>query len=127
MDCVISKSSAKKIQAREALPICFCTSRSLTFDSELAALSLTLKPIKQAPAPSLIFSIPLDEGQQYGGDREVASVAMLPPTCLVVWTGDAQQTLGGADVRRNRQRSVPNCHYAASVDLKKTCFALSAG
>ena len=34
-------------------------------------------------------------GQQYGGDREVASVAMLPPTCLVVWTGDAQQTPGG--------------------------------
>ena len=30
-----------------------------------------------------------------GGDREVASVAMLPPTCLVVWTGDAQQTPGG--------------------------------
>ena len=37
----------------------------------------------------------IDEGQQYGGDREVASVAMLPPTCLVVWTGDAQQTPGG--------------------------------
>ena len=33
--------------------------------------------------------------QQYGGDREVASVAMLPPTCMVVWTGDAQQTPGG--------------------------------
>ena len=37
----------------------------------------------------------IDEGQQYGGDRKVASVAMLPPTCLVVWTGDAQQTPGG--------------------------------
>ena len=37
----------------------------------------------------------IDEGQQYGGHREVASVAMLPPTCLVVWTGDAQQTPGG--------------------------------
>ena len=37
----------------------------------------------------------IDEGQQYGGDREMASVATLPPTCLVVWTGDAQQTPGG--------------------------------
>ena len=36
-----------------------------------------------------------DEAQQFGGDREVTTVAMLPPTCLVVWMGDAQQTPGG--------------------------------
>ena len=36
-----------------------------------------------------------DETQQFGGDREVTTVAMLPPTCLVVWMGDAQQTPGG--------------------------------
>ena len=42
-----------------------------------------------------LVMVVIDEGQQYGGDREVASVAMLPPTCLVVWTGDAQQTPGG--------------------------------
>ena len=37
----------------------------------------------------------IDEGQQYGGDRKVALVAMLPSTCMVVWTEDAQQTPGG--------------------------------
>ena len=42
-----------------------------------------------------LVMVVIDEGQQYGGDREVASVAMLPPTCLVIWTGDAQQTPGG--------------------------------
>ena len=42
-----------------------------------------------------LVMVVIDEGQQYGGDREVASVAMLPPTCMVVWTGDAQQTPGG--------------------------------
>ena len=36
-----------------------------------------------------------DEAQQFGGDREVTTIAMLPPTCLVVWMGDAQQTPGG--------------------------------
>ena len=36
-----------------------------------------------------------DEAQQFGGDREVTTVALLPPTCLVVWMGDAQQTPGG--------------------------------
>ena len=36
-----------------------------------------------------------DEAQQFGGDREVTTVALLPPTCLVMWMGDAQQTPGG--------------------------------
>ena len=35
-----------------------------------------------------------DEAQQFGGDREVTTVALLPPTCLVVWMGDAQQHPG---------------------------------
>ena len=37
----------------------------------------------------------IDEAQQFAGDREVTTIAMLPPTCLVVWMGDAQQTPGG--------------------------------
>ena len=41
-----------------------------------------------------------DEAQQFGGDREVTTVAMLPPTCLVVWMGDAQQTPGGRGASR---------------------------
>ena len=35
----------------------------------------------------------IDEAQQYGGDREVSSVAMLPATCFIVWIAD--QTPGG--------------------------------
>ena len=42
-----------------------------------------------------LVMVVIDEGQQYGGDREVASVAMLPSTCMVVWTEDVQQTPGG--------------------------------
>ena len=42
-----------------------------------------------------LVMVVIDEGQQYGGDRKVASVAMLPSTCMVVWTEDAQQTPGG--------------------------------
>ena len=49
------------------------------FDTFLAKLMLTI----------------FDEAQQFGGDREVTTIAMLPPTCLVVWMGDAQQTPGG--------------------------------
>ena len=58
--------------------------------SDRASPFSTLKAWQQKLAMVVI-----DEGQQYGGDRKVASVAMLPPTCLVVWTGDAQQTPGG--------------------------------
>ena len=42
----------------------------------------------------LVLTI-FDEAQQFGGDREVTTIAMLPPTCLVVCMGDAQQTPGG--------------------------------
>ena len=42
----------------------------------------------------LVLTI-FNEAQQFGGDREVTTVAMLPSTCLVVWMGDAQQTPGG--------------------------------
>ena len=43
----------------------------------------------------LMLTTIFDKAQQFGGDREVTTVAMLPPTCLVVWMGDAQQTPGG--------------------------------
>ena len=72
----------------ERLPQCrllggsFANDRCSTFpalDTFLSKLMLTI----------------FDEAQQFGGDREVTTVAMLPPTCLVVWMGDAQQTPGG--------------------------------
>ena len=60
----------------------FANDRCSTFpslDTWLSKLALTI----------------FDEAQQFGGDREVTTIAMLPPTCLVVWMGDAQQTPGG--------------------------------
>ena len=42
----------------------------------------------------LVLTI-FDKAQQFGEDREVTTIAMLPPTCLVVWMGNAQQTPGG--------------------------------
>ena len=51
-------------------------------------------PALDAFLSKLMLTI-FDEAQQFGGDREVTTVAMLPPTCLVVWMGDAQQTPGG--------------------------------
>ena len=51
-------------------------------------------PALDAFLSKLMITI-FDEAQQFGGDREVTTVAMLPPTCLVVWMGDAQQTPGG--------------------------------
>ena len=59
-----------------------------------------------------LVMVVIDEGQQYGGDREVASVAMLPPhmSCGVDWRR-------AADSERHRKGSVPDRHYGAPVDL----------
>ena len=37
----------------------------------------------------------IDEGQQYGTDREIATISLLKQQPLILWTGDAQQTPGG--------------------------------
>ena len=37
----------------------------------------------------------IDEGQQYGTDREIATISLLRQQPLILWTGDAQQTPGG--------------------------------
>ena len=37
----------------------------------------------------------IDEGQQYGTDREIATISLLRTQPLILWTGDAQQTPGG--------------------------------
>ena len=56
----------------------FANDRCSTLDEWLTKLLLTI----------------FDEAQQFGSDREVTTIAMLPATCLVVWMGDAQQTPG---------------------------------
>jgi hypothetical protein len=37
----------------------------------------------------------IDEGQQFGTDREIATISLLKQQPLILWTGDAQQTAGG--------------------------------
>ena len=39
----------------------------------------------------------IDEGQQYGTDREIAVISLLRQQPLVLWTGDSEQTPGGID------------------------------
>ena len=48
----------------------------------------------------------IDEGQQYGTDREIATISLLRTQPLLLWTGDAQQTPGGlARAAHNAKRS----------------------
>ena len=48
----------------------------------------------------------INEGQQYGTDREIAVISLLKQQPLVLWTGDSQQTPGGiAQVAPNAKRS----------------------
>ena len=48
----------------------------------------------------------IDEGQQYGTDREIAAISLLKQQPLVLWTGDSQQTPGGiAQAAPNAKRS----------------------
>ena len=48
----------------------------------------------------------IDEGQQYGTDREIAVISLLKQQPLVLWTGDSEQTPGGIDrAARNAKRA----------------------
>ena len=48
----------------------------------------------------------IDEGQQYGTDREIAVISLLKQQPLVLWAGDSQQTPGGiAQAAPNAKRS----------------------
>ena len=48
----------------------------------------------------------IDEGQQYGTDREITVISLLKQQPLVLWTGDSEQTPGGIDrAARNAKRA----------------------
>ena len=55
----------------------------------------------------------IDEGQQYGTDREIAAISLLKQQPLVLWTGDAQQTPGGI------ARTAPNAKRSRQLLLAK--------
>ena len=48
-----------------------------------------------------LFIACIDEAQQFGEEREVAAAALLPPACILLFTGDPFQTPGG--IARNVQ------------------------
>lgn len=50
----------------------------------------------------------INEGQQYGTDREIATISLLKQQPLLIWTGDAQQTPGGI------ARTAPNANDRVS-------------
>ena len=55
----------------------------------------------------------IDEGQQYGTDREIATISLLRQQPLILWTGDAQQTPGGI------ARTAPNAKRSRRLLLAK--------
>ena len=57
--------------------------------------------------------IVIDEGQQYGTDREIATISLLKQQPLILWTGDAQQTPGGL------ARTAPNAKRSRQLLLAK--------
>ena len=61
----------------------------------------------------------IDEGQQYGTDREIAVISLLRQQPLVLWTGDSQQTPGGIartapKAKRSRQLLLAKKHELRS-------------
>ena len=55
----------------------------------------------------------IDESQQYGTDREIATSSLLKQQPLILWTGDAQQTPGGL------ARAAPNAKRSRQLLLAK--------
>lgn len=55
----------------------------------------------------------IDERQQYGTDREIATISLLKQQPLILWTGDAQQTPGGI------ARTAPNAKRSRKLLLAK--------
>ena len=55
----------------------------------------------------------IDEGQQYGTDREIAVISLLQQQPLIIWTGDAEQTPGGI------ARTAPNAKRSRQLLLAK--------
>ena len=60
-----------------------------------------------------LYLMIIDEGQQYGTDREIAAISLLKQQPLVLWTGDAQQTPGGI------ARTAPNAKRSRRLLLAK--------
>ena len=63
----------------------------------------------------------IDEGQQYGTDREIAVISLMRQQPLVLWTGDSEQTPGGIDrAARNAKRYLPRAKEAPVQGIAQT-------
>ena len=66
-----------------------------------------------------LFIACVDEAQQFGEEREVAAAALLPPACILLFTGDPFQTPGGiarnAQAFETRQRLLKTPHGLRST------------
>ena len=77
-----------------------------------------------------LFLLVIDEGQQYGTDREIAMISLLKQQPLIVWTGDSQQTPGGIacaapNAKRSRQLLLAKKHGLRSDKNYYTPYTLA--
>ena len=75
----------------------------------------------------------IDEGQQYGTDREIAVISLLRQQPLVLWTGDSEQTPGSqrvndleAAIRQLRQIGciLDSCTISVSYEVTQAQKAI---
>ena len=72
----------------------------------------------------------IDEGQQYGTDREIATVSLLKQQPLILWTGDAQQTPGGiarTAIQCQEVTPAPACQKTRASERQKLLYAFQPG
>ena len=62
----------------------------------------------------------IGEGQQYGTDREIATISLLKQQPLILWTGDAQQTPGGILERPPTPRGHANSYWPRNMGFGAT-------
>ena len=77
------------------------------------AQDLTILHGPQWVASCKLSLMVIDEGQQYGTDREIAVISLMRQQPLVLWTGDSEQTPGGI------ARAAPNAKRSRQLLLAK--------
>ena len=68
----------------------------------------------------------IDEGQQCGTDREIATISLLKQQPLILWTGDAQQTPGGI-ARTAPNAPAPTGQETRTSERQKLLHAFKPG
>ena len=66
----------------------------------------------------------IDEGQQYGTDREIAVISLLRQQPLVLWTGDSEQTPGGMIVQLATRNDHDSSCWPRSMGYEVTAIII---